>query len=166
MSFSSNLTVSTSNRFEFGTDCIIGSDLFFTPFHHQIRKFNEININFYKYYFAIIVGYLPNDVLWRQKEQFSDGVGYEWIDKIKLYAASHVSDESYGQRKTLFPHNTPSTKEAFYYRNLFSEMFPGETFAKTVMKWVPRTDWGCPEDPSGRAQSIHIAANVSDPRAG
>lgn len=105
-----------------------------------------------------VAGYLPDEVLWRQKEQFSDGVGYQWIDQIKNYAASHVSDAEFMGASKSFPHNTPATKEAFFYRKLFTEMFPGECFAKTVMKWVPRTDWGCSADPSGRAQSVHIAS--------
>ncbi|GAB0096862.1 Asparagine synthetase [Sergentomyia squamirostris] len=101
--------------------------------------------------------YLPHEVLWRQKEQFSDGVGYQWIDTIKSFSADHVDDEEFQQAKELFPINTPATKEAFFYRQIFNEMFPAETFANTVMKWVPRTDWGCSADPSGRAQAVHIA---------
>ncbi|XP_055376745.1 uncharacterized protein LOC129608964 [Condylostylus longicornis] len=101
--------------------------------------------------------YLPNTVLWRQKEQFSDGVGYNWIDTIKEYAASHITDEEFDMRTKLYPINTPETKEAFYYRQVFEEMFPGDYPAKTVMKWIPRTDWGCSSDPSGRAQASHQA---------
>ena len=96
--------------------------------------------------------------MWRQKEQFSDGVGYQWIDQIREYAASHVSDKDFQAAAKRFPYNTPSTKEAYYYRQVFDESFPGESFAETVMKWIPRTDWGCSADPSGRAQAIHIAA--------
>lgn len=108
--------------------------------------------------FRFSTGYLPDEVLWRQKEQFSDGVGYQWIDQIKDYAASHVLDDEFISASKLFPYNTPATKEAFFYRKLFTEMFPDECFAKTVMKWIPRTDWGCSADPSGRAQAVHIAA--------
>lgn len=102
--------------------------------------------------------YLPNEVLWRQKEQFSDGVGYEWIDSIRSYAASHISDDEFSQASQLYPFNTPQTKEAFYYRSVFEEMFPGESYAQTVTRWVPRQDWGCSQDPSGRAQTVHSAA--------
>lgn len=102
--------------------------------------------------------YLPNDVLWRQKEQFSDGVGYEWIDSIRSYAESHISDTEFGQAAALYPFNTPQTKEAFYYRAVYEEMFPGESYARTVTRWVPRLDWGCSQDPSGRAQTVHSAA--------
>ncbi|KAH8364553.1 hypothetical protein KR084_008003 [Drosophila pseudotakahashii] len=99
--------------------------------------------------------YLPDDVLWRQKEQFSDGVGYDWIDTIRSVASSRVTDEEFSTAALRFPLNTPSTKEAFYYRCIFSEQFPGEAAAGTVRKWVPRLDWGCAEDPSGRAQAVH-----------
>lgn len=101
--------------------------------------------------------YLPDEVLWRQKEQFSDGVGYSWIDTIRSYAGSHISDEVFLKAEQIFPFNTPATKEAFYYRKLFEEMFPGDEYAKSVMRWIPRTDWGCSADPSGRAQTVHTA---------
>ncbi|XP_017015796.2 uncharacterized protein [Drosophila takahashii] len=104
---------------------------------------------------AFADNYLPDDVLWRQKEQFSDGVGYDWIDTIRSVASSRVTDEEFSTAALRFPLNTPSTKEAFYYRCIFAEQFPGEAAAGTVRKWVPRLDWGCPEDPSGRAQAVH-----------
>lgn len=99
--------------------------------------------------------YLPAEVLWRQKEQFSDGVGYDWIDTIRSTATAHISDELFATASTRFPYNAPTTKEAFYYRSIFEEMFPGDEAARTVRRWVPRLDWGCPEDPSGRAQAVH-----------
>ncbi|XP_058130064.1 uncharacterized protein LOC131284291 [Anopheles ziemanni] len=99
--------------------------------------------------------YLPPEVLWRQKEQFSDGVGYSWIDTVSQWAAGRVSEAQFATASERFPFNTPSTKEAFYYRELFEEMFPGASCARTVQRWVPRTDWGCPEDPSGRKQHVH-----------
>lgn len=102
--------------------------------------------------------YLPNEVLWRQKEQFSDGVGYEWIDSIRSYAESQITDAEFSQALELYPFNTPQTKEAFYYRAVYEEMFPGESYARTVTRWVPRLDWGCNQDPSGRAQTVHTAA--------
>ncbi|XP_055844175.1 uncharacterized protein LOC129910711 [Episyrphus balteatus] len=100
-------------------------------------------------------GYLPDEVLWRQKEQFSDGVGYNWIDTIRGHASSQINDDEFAKAAELFPINTPTTKEAFYYREIFEELFPGDDAAKTVKRWVPRQDWGCPEDPSGRAQAMH-----------
>lgn len=100
--------------------------------------------------------YLPPEVLWRQKEQFSDGVGYSWIDTITEYAASHVSDEDFATASVKYPINPPSTKEAFYYRQIFEELFPHDSCAATVTRWVPRTDWGCSADPSGRKQTVHL----------
>lgn len=104
--------------------------------------------------------YLPDEVLWRQKEQFSDGVGYDWIDSIKAYATSHVTDEEFASAAKRWPINTPATKEAFYYRQIFEQRFPQESCSKTVSPWVPRTDWGCSADPSGRAQAVHLATTV------
>lgn len=99
-------------------------------------------------------GELPDAVLWRQKEQFSDGVGYNWIDTLKQYSEALVKDEDFEKRAFLFPFQTPETKEAFYYRTLFEKYFPNRE--KTVIPWSPRTDWGCASDPSGRAQDVHI----------
>uniref|UniRef100_A0A182RDB7 Asparagine synthetase [glutamine-hydrolyzing] n=1 Tax=Anopheles funestus TaxID=62324 RepID=A0A182RDB7_ANOFN len=99
--------------------------------------------------------YLPDQVLWRQKEQFSDGVGYAWIDSIAQWASDRVRDEEFETAADRYPFNTPTTKEAFYYRKLFEQLFPGPSFARTVQRWIPRTDWGCPEDPSGRKQNVH-----------
>lgn len=107
---------------------------------------------------AFAKNYLPDEVLWRQKEQFSDGVGYSWIDSIRSYAESQITDDEFQRADEIYPINTPATKEAFFYRALFEEMFPGDSYAKTVTKWVPRLDWGCSQDPSGRAQSAHTAA--------
>jgi len=73
--------------------------------------------------------YLPDSVLWRQKEQFSDGVGYSWIDTLKEVAASHVSDAQMASASKRFPHNPPATKEAYYYREIFEGHFKGHTSA-------------------------------------
>ncbi|KAJ2693442.1 asparagine synthetase [Coemansia sp. IMI 209128] len=102
--------------------------------------------------------YLPRDVLWRQKEQFSDGVGYSWIDSLKEWAERRVSDEAMAAVHERFPYDTPSTKEAYLYRELFEQHFPQQACLKSVVRWVPRTDWGCSADPSGRAQKIHDKA--------
>lgn len=67
--------------------------------------------------------YLPKEVLWRQKEQFSDGVGYNWIDGIKEHAERVISDAEFSAAKYLYPEKTPSTKEAFLYRKIFEEKF-------------------------------------------
>jgi len=77
-------------------------------------------------------GYLPEEVLWRQKEQFSDGVGYSWIDSLKEYADSSISDEEFTEAANEFPVNTPDTKEGLMYRRLFAAKFEGDKAAKTV----------------------------------
>jgi len=102
--------------------------------------------------------YLPESVLWRQKEQFSDGVGYSWIDSIKKHAESFVTDERMERASAVFPIDPPKNKEAFYYREIFDRLFPTHASVSTVMRWIPREDWGCSADPSGRAQKIHVAA--------
>ncbi|KAF9264805.1 glutamine-hydrolyzing asparagine synthase [Marasmius fiardii PR-910] len=102
--------------------------------------------------------YLPRSILWRQKEQFSDGVGYSWIDGMKDHAASVVSDGSFDKRAERWPESTPDTKEAYYIREIFESVFPSEAAAKTAIRWIPRGDWGCASDPSGRSVSIHNAA--------
>uniref|UniRef100_A0A182NSQ6 Asparagine synthetase [glutamine-hydrolyzing] n=1 Tax=Anopheles dirus TaxID=7168 RepID=A0A182NSQ6_9DIPT len=105
--------------------------------------------------------YLPPEVLWRQKEQFSDGVGYGWIDSVARWASERVDEREFSAASERFPFNTPSTREAFYYRTVFEQLFPGESFARTVHRWKPRTDWGCSEDPSGRKQDVHRDREVS-----
>ncbi|KAJ1558272.1 asparagine synthetase, partial [Cladochytrium tenue] len=102
--------------------------------------------------------YLPPDILWRQKEQFSDGVGYSWIDGLKAHADRIVADDDLARAAELYPHDTPSTKEALWYRRLFERHFPQHACLESVVRWIPRKDWGCAEDPSGRAQASHNAA--------
>ncbi|MDG2341715.1 MAG: asparagine synthase B [Cytophagales bacterium] len=77
-------------------------------------------------------GYLPNDILWRQKEQFSDGVGYNWIDSLKEHAEKSVSDKDYNNRLIIFPVNTPKSKEEFLFRRIFEKHFPGDDCALCV----------------------------------
>jgi asparagine synthase (glutamine-hydrolysing) len=102
--------------------------------------------------------YLPDELLWRQKEQFSDGVGYNWIDKLKDVANKEVSDYMLSLSMFRYPYNTPQNKEEYYYRTIFDELFIGMGCKYTVQKWIPRTDWkGVGYDPSGRAQGTHIA---------
>jgi len=100
--------------------------------------------------------FLPAEILWRQKEQFSDGVGYGWIDQLRDYCERQVSDEEMARAEETFPHNTPSTKEAYYIRRVFHKHFPSEKAAQTVEKWVPK--WQKSEDPSGRANTVHVDA--------
>ncbi|NLO61015.1 MAG: asparagine synthase B, partial [Spirochaetales bacterium] len=73
---------------------------------------------------------LPNEIVWRQKEQFSDGVGYRWIDSIKAYAAEQVTDEQFAVASKRFAINTPSTKEEYLYRAIFASHFPSESAAR------------------------------------
>ncbi|RKS03484.1 MULTISPECIES: asparagine synthase B [unclassified Flavobacterium] len=102
--------------------------------------------------------YLPDEVLWRQKEQFSDGVGYNWIDTLIDYCASQVTDEQMEKAATLFPYNSPATKEAYFYRTIFHKYYPQVSAAQTVRKWIPK--WQENQDPSGRANSAHVQADV------
>jgi len=102
--------------------------------------------------------YLPRSILWRQKEQFSDGVGYSWIDGLKAHAENAIPDELYEKRFERWPVDTPSTKEAYYIRDIFDGLFLSDAAAKTAVRWIPRGDWGCAADPSGRSVSIHNAA--------
>eukprot|EP01100_Stratorugosa_tubuloviscum_P014354 TRINITY_DN763_c0_g6_i1.p1 TRINITY_DN763_c0_g6~~TRINITY_DN763_c0_g6_i1.p1 ORF type:complete len:547 (-),score=288.65 TRINITY_DN763_c0_g6_i1:85-1725(-) len=105
--------------------------------------------------------YLPSEILWRQKEQFSDGVGYAWIDTLKQFASKRVSLERLNYAADVFPIDTPTTQEAYYYREIFDKMFPTASARATVQRWIPRVDWGCSTDPSGRAQKSHISTTES-----
>lgn len=114
-------------------------------------------------------GYLPAAILWRQKEQFSDGVGYAWIDSLKAYAEEKISDEMIAAAKEKFPLHTPTTKEAYLYRQIFEELFPSEEAALTV-DYGPSIACSTPTayrwsqqfqgmaDPSGRAVKVHREA--------
>jgi len=115
-------------------------------------------------------GYLPDSILWRQKEQFSDGVGYGWIDGLKAYAEAQVSDRELAAADKRFPINPPQTKEAYYYRSLFERFYPGQACAETVpggksiacsspaaIAWD--ASFAAAADPSGRAVAgVHNAA--------
>ncbi|KAH8592721.1 asparagine synthetase [Bisporella sp. PMI_857] len=96
--------------------------------------------------------YLPDNILWRQKEQFSDGVGYGWIDALKDNAELHVTDEMMKNPKPEWGTDIPDSKEAYWYRTMFDEHFPPYC-ADTVMRWTPT--WSEQTDPSGRAIAIH-----------
>jgi len=103
--------------------------------------------------------YLPDDILWRQKEQFSDSITYRWIDTLKADTDKEVMEKcpnAFKNAKLLYPFNTPQTTEAFYYRQIFERLFPNRE--KTVKCWYPNTRWKgiTSSDPSGRAQSCHI----------
>ena len=114
--------------------------------------------------------YLPAEVAWRQKEQFSDGVGYGWIDHLKVVATEKVSDEQFADAAIHFPINPPLNKEEFLYRTIFKEHFPSDSAARCVPS-VPSVACSTPialewdeafkkmNDPSGRAvKSVHDQA--------
>ncbi|CAK7270569.1 asparagine synthetase [Sporothrix epigloea] len=96
--------------------------------------------------------YLPQNILWRQKEQFSDGVGYGWIDALKDNAELQVTDEMMKNPKPEWGDDIPDSKEAYWYRLMFDEHFPAHC-ASTVMRWTPT--WSKQSDPSGRAIATH-----------
>lgn len=113
---------------------------------------------------------LPESVVWRQKEQFSDGVGYSWIDKLKEFTSQAVSDEQMAHAAERFPVNPPRNKEEYYYRSVFEEHFPGRNAALTVPS-VPSVACSTAEalawdasfknmnEPSGRAvKDVHEEA--------
>ena len=75
---------------------------------------------------------LPQEIVWRQKEQFSDGVGYSWIDTLKEMTAREVTDAQFAMAAKRFPINTPATKEEYYYRSIFAEFFPSDSAASCV----------------------------------
>ena len=114
--------------------------------------------------------YLPKEVAWRQKEQFSDGVGYSWIDSLKVHVEKEVSDQLFEAAAFRFPINTPLTKEAYFYRAIFEEHFPLESaalcgpYGKSVACSTPKAlEWDeqfkLMADPSGRAvMGVHNEA--------
>lgn len=108
--------------------------------------------------------YLPDEVLWRQKEQFSDGVGYNWIDQLIEYCSSQVSDEQLAGAAAEFPYNSPTTKEAYLYRSIFNKYYPQVSAAQTVRKWIPK--WQENQDPSGRANAAHVQADTEIAKTG
>ncbi|KAF1892517.1 hypothetical protein Lal_00010983 [Lupinus albus] len=114
--------------------------------------------------------YLPKHILYRQKEQFSDGVGYSWIDGLKEHANNQVTDGMLMHANYIYPENTPTTKEAYHYRTIFEKFFPKNAARSTVpggpsvacstakaVEWDAA--WSKNPDPSGRAAlGVHEAA--------
>lgn len=113
---------------------------------------------------------LPESVAWRQKEQFSDGVGYSWIDTLKEIVAKEISDEQLANAKFRFPIQTPTSKEEYYYRSIFTEHFPSDAAALSVPQEASvacstkvALEWDEAfknlNDPSGRAVAkVHVEA--------
>ena len=108
--------------------------------------------------------YLPEDILWRQKEQFSDGVGYNWVDELIEFCSSKISDEQLSGAAAEFPYNSPTTKEAYLYRSIFHKFYPQVSAAQTVRKWIPK--WQENLDPSGRANAAHVKADTEISKSG
>lgn len=113
--------------------------------------------------------YLPASVAWRQKEQFSDGVGYSWIDSLKAIAEKQISDQELAQAAVSFPYNPPSSKEGYWYRTIFAELFPLKSAAEcvpggpsvacssaTAIEWDE--SFKNKDDPSGRTVGVHQSA--------
>jgi len=99
--------------------------------------------------------YLPQDILWRQKEQFTDGVGYNWLDTLVRHCEDSISDKEFEENKNIYD---VKNKEELFYKRLFLELFPNRE--KIVDRWIPKTDWdGVSYDPSGRAQAVHVSNN-------
>ena len=105
---------------------------------------------------------LPESIAWRQKEQFSDGVGYNWIDTLKKITEEKVSDAEFARRENRFPVNPPKTKEEYYYREIYSRLFPSDSAARCVpheagvacstakaLEWDAA--WKNMDEPSGRS---------------
>ena len=113
---------------------------------------------------------LPHEVAWRQKEQFSDGVGYSWIDTLKQMTSEAVTDEQMAHAAERFPINTPKNKEEYYYRSIFAEHFPSDSAARSVpseasvaCSTATALEWDAAfagmNDPSGRAvKGVHEQA--------
>lgn len=118
---------------------------------------------------------LPESVAWRQKEQFSDGVGYSWIDTLKQITSEQVTDEQMAHAAERFPINPPLCKEEYFYRSIFEEHFPSASAAKCVnqeasvacstaiaLQWDAA--WKETNDPSGRAVAgVHEQAYEQEP---
>ncbi|XP_062083929.1 asparagine synthetase [glutamine-hydrolyzing]-like [Humulus lupulus] len=114
--------------------------------------------------------YLPKSILYRQKEQMSDGVGYSWNDTLKAHGAKQVTDQMMANAAKVFPENTPITKEGYYYRTIFEKLFPKSAARMSVpweitvccctpkaLAWNP--EWKNNLDPSGRSVGAHQSTN-------
>lgn len=116
--------------------------------------------------------YLPKSLIYRQKEQFSDGVGYSWIDSLKAIAAEQISDRHLADAHFRFPYNTPTSKEGYLYRDIFESLFPLPSAAECV-PGGPSVACSSPkaiewdesfkkiDDPSGRSVNVHASAYIT-----
>ncbi|MEM7675178.1 MAG: asparagine synthase-related protein, partial [Myxococcota bacterium] len=126
--------------------------------------------------------WLPDDILWRQKEQFSDGVGYDWVDQLGEHAAARVSKEQWARREEQFPQDPPTTPELYWMRSLFEEAFVDRAAGRTplctvgtgrsiacstpeAMQW--KEEWSkMAGDISGRTMRVHGAESTQRRHAG
>lgn len=106
-------------------------------------------------------GYLPDDILWREKAAFSDAVGHSMVDILKEYAEKVYTDEVFEQKRRAYSHATPFTKESLLYREIFEKYYPGQG---GMIKdfWMPNRQWeGCDvDDPSARVLSNYGESGV------
>merc|ERR1712176_1196919 len=118
--------------------------------------------------------YLPEEVLWRQKEQFSDGVGYDWVDGLKNYAEAVISDAEFDLRHERFPRDPPQTKEYYFLRSMFEKYYPGNNAISTIpdgrsiacstpeaLAWKPEWQNQLQGDISGRAAGVNEEGRAS-----
>jgi asparagine synthase (glutamine-hydrolysing) len=106
-------------------------------------------------------GYLPDEILWREKAAFSDAVGHSMVDYLKEYAETKYTDEEFARRCELYTHARPFTKESLLYRDIFEKYYPGQA-EMIVDFWMPNRDWeGCDvNDPSARVLSNYGASGT------
>ena len=106
-------------------------------------------------------GYLPDEILWREKAAFSDAVGHSMVDYLKEYAETQYTDEDFKKRCELYAHARPFTKESLLYRDIFEKYYPGQA-EMIVDFWMPNREWeGCDvNDPSARVLSNYGASGT------
>ena len=106
-------------------------------------------------------GWLPYDILYREKAAFSDAVGHSMVDDLKAYAEEKYTDEEFRQRCQLYPYCTPFTKESLLYREIFEKYYPGQA-PMIADYWMPNRSWeGCDvDDPSARVLSNYGKSGV------
>lgn len=135
--------------------------------HPKYKRFGPINGYIEKKILRdSFVGYIPEHILQRKKEQFSDGVSdfdedNNWIDRLKKYSESIYSDNDFNTLKKIYKHNTPTTKEHLLYRTIFCKLFKSSPLGSsnselTVKSWLPK--WCDNKDPSGRVQTFYISS--------
>lgn len=105
--------------------------------------------------------YLPKEILWREKAAFSDAVGHSMVDDLKAYAETVYTDEEYEEKRKLYPHATPFSKESLLYREIFETYYPGQS-GMIADFWMPNKSWqGCDvNDPSARVLSNYGASGI------